>query len=149
MGGTGARFSGLNLVAQDFEATVDFYRMLGITLPDEKIWRTDSGPHHSEGVTMGAQAEVELDSPELARVYNAGYAISPAHPTTILSFALADRAAVDDLYEQLISAGHQSRQPPFDAFWGSRYAIVADPDGRDVALMSPPDAAKRSAPPDL
>ena len=38
-------------------------------------------------------------------------------------------------------------QPPFDAFWGARYAIVADPDGNDVGLMSPIDESRRTWPP--
>ena len=37
----------------------------------------------------------------------------------------------------------QGLQPPFDAFWGARYAIVEDPDGNPVA----PDQPGRSGPP--
>jgi hypothetical protein len=40
-----------------------------------------------------------------------------------------------------------SAQPPFDAFWGARYAIVEDPDGNHIGLMSPSDPALRTAPP--
>jgi hypothetical protein len=36
----------------------------------------------------------------------------------------------------------------FDAFWGARYAIVADPDGNDVGLMSPIDESRRTWPPE-
>lgn len=43
--------------------------------------------------------------------------------------------------------GHKGRQPPYDAFWGARYAIVADPDGNDVGLMSPLDEKRRTWPP--
>jgi uncharacterized glyoxalase superfamily protein PhnB len=38
-------------------------------------------------------------------------------------------------------------QAPFDAFWGARYAIVEDPDGIAVGLMSPISANRRSPPP--
>ena len=38
----------------------------------------------------------------------------------------------------------RSQQPPFDAFWGARYAIVEDPDGNSVGLMSPVDPTRRS-----
>ena len=61
--------------------------------------------------------------------------------------ALGSRAAVDERYADLIDAGYAGRQPPFDAFWGARYAIVADPDGNDVGLMSPIDDARRTWPP--
>ena len=53
----------------------------------------------------------------------------------------------DERYAQLTSAGYLGRQPPFDAFWGARYAIVADPDGNDVGLMSPMEESRRTWPP--
>jgi len=27
--------------------------------------------------------------------------------------------------------------PPWDAFWGQRYAIVTDPDGNHISLFAP------------
>lgn len=33
-----------------------------------------------------------------------------------------------------------------DAFWGARYAIVQEPDGNDVGLMSPHDPAQTFTP---
>lgn len=47
-----------------------------------------------------------------------------------------------------MSNGYLGRQPPFDAFWGARYAIVADPDGNDVGLMSPVEESRRTWPPE-
>jgi uncharacterized glyoxalase superfamily protein PhnB len=143
------QFTGLNLVANDFEATLTFYRLLGVAIPDDKVWRTDSGPHHTAGVDIGGTSEVEIDSPTLARAYHAGYREAPSSPTTVLGFSLPSRDAVDEVYATLTAAGNPSRQAPYDAFWGARYAIVADPDGRDVGLMSPIDPDRRGSPPDL
>lgn len=140
------QFEGFNLVAKDLEATVAFYRCLGVDIPDDKIWRTDSGAHHTEGVQIGAGAEIEIDSDRLAAVYNAGFT---AASRTMLGFRLDSREAVDDLYKDLVTAGYEGRQPPCDAFWGSRFAVIADPDGRDVSLMSPADGAFRSAPSEI
>ena len=67
----------------------------------------------------------------------------------MIGFRLASREAVDELHARLVAEGYRSRQEPYDTFWGARYAIVADPDGRDVGLMSPSDPARRSAPPEL
>jgi predicted enzyme related to lactoylglutathione lyase len=39
------------------------------------------------------------------------------------------------------------RQPPYDAFWGSRYAIVEDPDGNPVGLMSRRQESQKYWPP--
>ena len=35
------------------------------------------------------------------------------------------------------------QQEPYDAFWGARYAVVSDPDGNGVGIMSPIDPAQR------
>jgi hypothetical protein len=42
---------------------------------------------------------------------------------------------------------YQGRQPPYDTFWGARYAVLADPDGNDVGIMSPVDESRRFWPP--
>jgi uncharacterized glyoxalase superfamily protein PhnB len=47
----------------------------------------------------------------------------------------------------MTSAGYLGLQPPFDAFWGARYAILEDPNGAAVGLMSPIDPEKRFWPP--
>ena len=62
---------------------------------------------------------------------------------------VASREAVGERWAELTGAGYTGRQPPYDAFWGARYAIVIDPDGNHVGLMSPVDPARRGAPPKL
>jgi uncharacterized glyoxalase superfamily protein PhnB len=65
----------------------------------------------------------------------------------VLAIEVPDRADVDRLHDELVAVGATSQQAPYDAFWGARFAVVADPDGNAVAVMSPVDAAYRSAPP--
>ena len=141
-----AEFNQVNLVVNDMAATLAFYRRLGVDIPETAIWTTPSGIHH---VSMGGAdgAGLEFDSPALARRYNRGYAAERGR--VILGFGLPSREAVDALFEDLISHEHQALQPPYDAFWGARYAIVEDPDGNPVGLMSPSDDAHRGPPPEL
>ena len=47
---------------------------------------------------------------------------------------------------RLTAAGYRGCEPPYDAFFGARYAVVEDPDGNDVGLMSPIDAAAKFVP---
>lgn len=144
-------FTGLNLVCADMDATIAFYRLAGVAIPDgdEVIWRTATGPHHANGATWHAEVGLELDSTALAERYNAGYAAAPSPGGAIVGFRVPTRAAVDEIHDRLVAAGHPSRQKPWDAFWGARFAVVADPDGRDVGFMSPADDAHRSPPPDI
>jgi uncharacterized glyoxalase superfamily protein PhnB len=86
----------------------------------------------------------------MAHAYDRGWR-EPTGPGTrsVLSFAVESRGDVDRIHGELARLGYRSAQPPYDAFWGSRYAIVEDPDGNHVGLMSPRDDARRTAPPEL
>jgi uncharacterized glyoxalase superfamily protein PhnB len=60
-----------------------------------------------------------------------------------LDSTVAARDEVDGLVAALEVGGVHVQQPPFDAFWGARYAVVCDPDGNAVGIMSPIDPASR------
>jgi len=130
----------LNLLVDDMAASLDFYRRLGVVAANE-----ESGPHVELSLPGGVS--LELDTTETARLWHAGVRADPASARggrVVIGFSLPSREAVDAAYAELTAAGYQGRQPPFDAFWGGRYAIVADPSGNDVGLMSPIDESMRS-----
>lgn len=133
----------LDLVCEDVDASVAFYRLLGAKIPKAAIWRTASGAHHVR-VEMGGGIELSLNSPKLARVYNKGYRRGRGGNVSI-GFSVATRGAVDRLYAKMVAAGHRGLSPPWDAFWGARYATLGDPDGNPVGIMSPSDPKKRWA----
>ena len=139
----------IDLVVRDMEASMAFYRALGVEIPETAIWRTASGAHHVD-LAMPGGLIVHLDSHALARVYDRGWR-EPTGPGTgvVLSFKVATREAVDQLHAALTRLGHPSAQPPYDAFWGARYAIVEDPDGNHIGIMSERDPERGSPPPDL
>ena len=132
----------LNLVVEDMGASLDFYRRLGVTVPDGE----DAAGYHVQ-LRMPGGFSLELDTAESARLWHAAWRADPASASVVVGFSLPTREAVDERYLELTSAGYPGRQPPFDAFWGARYAIVADPDGHDVGLMSPIDESRRTWPP--
>lgn len=137
----------LNLVVRDMDRAIAFYRALGMALPDDAIWRTESGAHHVV-MRMPDGFELALDSHALAETYNAGWQpVAGSGSRAVVGFRLADAEAVDATYASLTALGHEGVQPPYYTFWGSRYAIVADPDGNHVGLMGPPEAAHRTGPP--
>lgn len=135
----------LNLVVHDMEASLAFYRRVGLDIPADAA--RASGGHHAE-VTLANGFVLEFDSPALAHAY-AHPGLGPAALGGVIGFALPTREAVDALYAELSGAGYAGQREPYDTFWGARYAIVADPDGHPVGLMSPLDPARRSAPPPL
>ncbi len=133
----------LNLVVGDMAASLDFYRRLGVDVP-----AGDDDPGVHVQVRSPGGFSLELDTAESATVWHAGHRADPTTPRVVLGFALPTPEAVDERYAALVAAGHRGRQPPFDAFWGARYAIVADPDGNDVGLMGPLDESRRTWPPE-
>jgi catechol 2,3-dioxygenase-like lactoylglutathione lyase family enzyme len=139
----------VDLVVGDMEATIAFYRALGVEIPEEAIWRTPSGPHHVDFTTPSGLI-VHFDSTALAKVYDQGWqAPSGTGTRNVLSFRVSSREDVDRIHDKLADLGHRSSQPPYDAFWGARFAIVEDPDGNAIGIMSPSDPTRRMTPPDL
>ena len=132
----------LNIVVHDVEAAVDFYGRFGLEIPDTlPSWQA-----HHRTPEMSGDVALELDSTAFAPQWNAGWPAS--QPGIVVGFRLETREDVDELYGELMTAGYKGLQPPFDAFWGARYAIVADPSGNAVGLMSPVNLARRKRPPD-
>ena len=131
----------LNIVVRDMDAAVEFYRLLGIEIPDtQPAWQS-----HHRTAEMSGEVDLDLDSTAFTPDWNAGW--PSAQPGVVVGFRVATRKDVDDLYEELTGAGHRGQQAPYDAFWGARYAIVEDPSGNAVGLMSPIDPSLRKAPP--
>jgi catechol 2,3-dioxygenase-like lactoylglutathione lyase family enzyme len=133
----------INLVVADMAASVAFYRRLGLTIDDTHRWASDH-----INVRMPNGFSLELDSVRFAARWNAGSRRDAGAGRAVIGFNVASRAAVDAIYADLVQAGHAGQQPPYDAFWGARYAVAEDPDGNPVGLMSPIDAAYRSATPE-
>jgi uncharacterized glyoxalase superfamily protein PhnB len=140
--------NGVHFVVGNMESTLQFYRDLGISIPVESVWSTATGAHHVDVKERGG-ADLGFDSAALAEAYNDGWKGSGLAGRTLLGFAVSTREDVDQTYRELVDAGNRGLQEPYDAFWGARYAIVEDPDGRHVGLMSPSDPERRTSGPSL
>ena len=139
----GTEFSMVDLVASDVASTLAFYRRLGVEVPDDAVWEHGGRQHHVE-VKMPSGKAIGINSQELTHAYDSGW---PEGATgSILIFSVPDRETVDKLYAEMVEGGAVGHLPPTDAFWGARYAIVDDPDGNHVGIMSPSDEAHASAP---
>jgi catechol 2,3-dioxygenase-like lactoylglutathione lyase family enzyme len=132
-------FNQLNLVVRDMQATLEFYRRLGVPIADNA-----TGPHVNVELPNGVS--LEFDETSFVPQWDSSWR-GATGGSTILGFALPSREGVDELFGELVAAGYHGRQRPYDAFWGARYAIVDDPDGNGVGLMSPVDKEKRVWPP--
>ena len=142
----------INLVCGDMDASLAFYRRLGVEIPDAAVWRTPTGAHHvSAGDRTADQAiDFDLDSTAFAQRWNSGWkGQTDLRGRVVVGFSVPTRAAVDDVFRDMIGAGYRGLQEPHDAFWGARYAILEDPDGIAVGVMSPISPDRKSPPPQV
>ena len=137
------RLDQVNLVVRDVEASRAFYARLGLDFGDERdpVWAA----HHVSALHGdGTPIDVDLDSTTFATKWNEGW---PGGPGAVLGFKVDTRDEVDDLVAALAAEGVPVQQQPYDAFWGARYAVVSDPDGNGVGIMSQVDPGLRSEAP--
>jgi len=142
----------INIVSANPEASIAFYRRLGVDITEDGIWRTPSGIHHVNASRYDARSTLhfDIDSIAFARLWNTGWrGTADLRGRVVVGFSLPSRAAVDAVYADMTGAGHPGLQAPYDACWGSRYAVIEDPDGVAVGLMSPTSPNHRSPPPEV
>ena len=144
MSGPEPAFDQVNLVVGEMEAAVEFYRLLGVDVADT---RPDWMPHHRTVASAGAGLVVDFDSSVFASHWGGRW--SPDRTGVVVGLRYPARADVDRIYEAVIEAGGVGLREPHDAFWGARYALVEDPDGTAIGLMSVADEAACRPPPDI
>ncbi|MFI5521577.1 VOC family protein [Streptomyces platensis] len=125
------RFAALGMVVADMPAALAFYRRLGLDIPAD----ADTAPHAEAPLPGGLR--LMWDTHETARAIDPDWTPPQGGTPTGLAFACEGPAEVDKLYAELTDAGYTGEKPPWDAFWGQRYAVVQDPDGHGVDLFAP------------
>lgn len=123
------RFDAIGLIVSDMTATLDFYRTLGLEIPED-----GDGEGHVEAKLPGG-IRIMWDTVEVVRSFSKWEPPTGGHRMS-LAFLCGAPAEVDSKYTELIAAGHRGHLAPFDAFWGQRYATVLDPDGNPVDLFA-------------
>jgi len=130
----------INLVVASIADSIKFYRLLGLTIDD-------SHPMSNQHITVRLPNGfmLDFDSTDFAKRWDIGWCGIQGTGRNVIGFNFASREAVDGMYGKLTGAGYRSQQPPFDAFWGARYAVVEDHDGNPVGLMSPMETRSEGA----
>ncbi len=125
------RFDAIGLVVSAMAASVAFYRRLGFGFPEGA-----EGRPHAEAQLPGG-LRLLLDTEDTVRSFHPGWRSPSGSGRAGLALLCDDPAEVDQVYEELVGAGHHGELKPWDAFWGQRYAVVHDPDGNGVDLFAP------------
>lgn len=133
----------INLVVGDMKKSAEFYRRLGA-----EVSEPPANAHHL-ACELANDFDLDLDTQTFAPLWNKSWiGRSDLVGRIVLGFAVETRDEVDARHADMVAAGYRSLQAPWDAFWGARYAIMEDPNGAAVGLMSPVDPSKRFWPPE-
>ncbi|GAA1365690.1 VOC family protein [Streptomyces beijiangensis] len=125
----------IGIVTSDMSASLAFYRRLGLDIPAA----ADAQPHVEAVLPSGLR--VLWDTEETVRSFDPAWQPPQKGGGRVgLAFLCGSPREVDEVYEALVTAGHEGRLKPWDAFWGQRYATVCDPDGGEVSLFAASDA---------
>ncbi len=119
----------IGIVVCDMQAALDFYRALGLEIPD--------GAEQEDHVEVKANGyRIAWDTEEMVKGFNPAWQ-APNGSRIGLAFLCDNAADVDATYLRILKKGYRSHKAPFDAFWGQRYAQVLDPDDNVIDLFAP------------
>jgi catechol 2,3-dioxygenase-like lactoylglutathione lyase family enzyme len=120
----------IDLAVSDLNASITFYRRLGLE------FEIDGHTTEHAQCDLPNGLHLMLDTENLRGKTLTSWSPATGGPRTFFAFEFPDPAAVDATYAELTKAGYGGLQEPFDAFWGMRYATVADPDGNGIDLYA-------------
>jgi catechol 2,3-dioxygenase-like lactoylglutathione lyase family enzyme len=123
-----ANLNATGIVVSDMERSIRFYRLLGLDVPE-----TPGEGHVDTFLPSGVR--FMLDSEEVVKSFRPDWTRATGNQLS-LAFECDNPAEVNELYERAVAAGFHGEKEPWDAFWGQRYAQLADPDGVPVDLYA-------------
>lgn len=121
------------VASSNLEKTLAFYTILGFDFSP-----LEEGQSHIEPITNPGSARLMIDTAELIEEINGEVPIPGNHSSIAIQFD--SPAQIDAICANLSKLAFNVVKEPWDAFWGQRYAIVADPDGYRLDLYCPFDA---------
>lgn len=118
-----------SVTTTNMQRTVEFYTFLGFDFTG-----VDVNAGHVEPQTPEGSARLMIDDVEIVKE-TIGTDPKPGNHS---SFAInyPTPAEVDNVAEKVKVAGFSVVKEPWDAFWGQRYAVIADPDGYRIDLYA-------------
>jgi uncharacterized glyoxalase superfamily protein PhnB len=124
------KIDALSVTSSNLRTTVAFYTLLGFTFPD---FADDED--HIEPVVTDGSVRLMIDSKFLVQSITGVLPVPPTHSSFAIKCESPDE--VNATVQKIKESGYTIIKEPWDAFWGQRYAIVADPEGYMIDLFAP------------
>lgn len=123
-----ANLNAVGIVVSDMAESLRFYRVLGVDVPETP------GEGHVD-LSLPSGIRLMLDTEEVIGSFAPEWTRATGNQLS-LAFECASPADVDETYRRAVDEGFHGEKEPWDAFWGQRYAQLADPDGVPVDLYA-------------
>lgn len=120
------------VIVQDMQKSLEFYRRLGLAIPEGSEEKTHVEVKMGNGPTFFLDSQPSLWDPSFVKKDNR--AAAPDSYPMILEFYLKSQEAVDATYHELTSFGYQGYRAPYKTSFGMCFAMVKDPDGNTILL---------------
>lgn len=119
----------IGIIVSDMARALAFYRALGLPIPE--------GAEAEDHVQLALNEHLSLawDTEEVIRSFDPEWTRPEGSPIG-LGFECKNPMEVNATYARLRELGYRGVKEPWDAFWGQRYAQIADPDGTVLDLFA-------------
>jgi len=124
----------LGLVVQDMSKSLEFYRRLGLAIPEGIEQETHGQVKVGTGLTFFLDSNPARWDPGFVKKPDPGPREATGGFPLVLEFYLGEQAAVEAKYQELTSLGYQSHRAPYATPFGMCFALVDDPDGNTILL---------------
>jgi hypothetical protein len=133
----------LGLVVQDMPTALEFYRRLGLAIPDGSEQRSHVEIKMGSGMTFFLDSNPARWDPGFGAQPDAERSDAPDRYPVILEFYLKEQAALAAKFAEMVGWGYQGFREPYLTSFGMYFAMIKDPDGNTILLSA--DAASSAA----
>ena len=120
----------VGLVVKDMPRALEFYRKLGLAIPEG----SENQPHVE--IKMSNGLTFFLNNKRAYSTYDPDHQEAAGGYRILLEFYLKQRDEVDAKYAELTNFGYQSYRAPFETPFGMYFAMNNDPDGNTILLSA-------------
>jgi catechol 2,3-dioxygenase-like lactoylglutathione lyase family enzyme len=131
----------LGVIVQDMPTSLEFYRRLGLAIPDGSEKQSHVEIKMGNGLTFFLDSRPTRWDPGFGAQSEPQPSASTDRYPVILEFYLNEKAALVAKYTEMTEFGYQGYREPYRTSFGMYFAMIKDPDGNTILLSAdaPPE----------
>ena len=132
----GLRLFMLGLTVRDMATALQFYRRLGLAIPDGSETSTHVEIKMGSGFTFFLDSNPTQWDPGFDVLSQPDQSEIPQWYPMVLEFYVKEQSDLEAKYAELIDLGYQSCREPYRTSFGMYFAMVKDPDGKTILISA-------------